>query len=629
MTGMVRVNRVIEWIVIIAFFVGNIIITRYTLGQIKDYVFVSGLAAVIPLYIINIWRQRAGCDKRYVETDFLSIALGGFCAVIALSALWSGAFVDLDSRGYLLILLLAPVLYYHIRSLDRPEKERFLRRFIAVLFITGLLQALMGIAQYAFDEDAEGIYKTLATGTLIYPNLYGGYLAIALGAGCLLLYRRRKTRSRYAYCAAITVIVFALLLSRSRGAMLSLMLSVGTIFLCYFYTIRFRFDRRQRRRFLFGFIVAATALTTAFLYIDRSSSEGRLMKMQIGSSMMRDHPFFGIGHGQYANVYLDYQADFFKTGDNHRFIARANEDRTTNNQFLKFAIEFGVIGLVIFVFVLFLIARKILSSDYLRCGNPYNYFIAFSALCLMFHMFFDETLRFPIIVILFLILCAFVPVRADIKIIMGPVLATTGRIFSTGLLVAIFVTSGLYVRQYAAVRSYSQARLFLSAGDFSNANFFALRALDISPDYPAAKIISGRSLIGLGGDGIGKSASQTAEGIAILESLGHRMHSRDILLALSIGHFKSHSIEKAYEYAYKVHEFFPAQVRPRLMLHLMNIEDLPSDAELEYDIRRLPAANPDKERIIALMEIIGRNDPVNAVRSPHAIQLLDLIMLAH
>lgn len=52
------VNKAIEWIILITFFIGNLTIVKYTLGQIKDYIFVGGMALTLPFYLVNILSGR-------------------------------------------------------------------------------------------------------------------------------------------------------------------------------------------------------------------------------------------------------------------------------------------------------------------------------------------------------------------------------------------------------------------------------------------------------------------------------------------------------------------------------------------------------------------------------------------
>lgn len=618
-----RIDEAIEWIVIISFFIGNLIIAKYLLSQVKDYIFIGSLVLILPLYFINVWNSR----REYFKCDFLCIVLGIFFILVAISALLSAKkYIGDGHIGSVLVLASGVFLFYHIRALGNIEKERVLMKFIGVFFITGILQSLMGMAQFFFDKDVHGIYKTLVTGTLINPNLYGGYICISLAAGCVLLYKNRTGKSRYFYMASLVIMISTLLLCRSRGAILSLLLSAGLIVSYYFYTVCFKHSLTDRRKILGVFVVGAIVSTSVFIFLDKSSSQGRVMKTLIGYSMVRDNPFIGIGYGRYADIYPAYQADFLNKEQNRRYIERANEDGTTNNQYLKFLIEFGIVGLSVFLFLIFLIFRIILTSNYIEGKNPYNLFIVFSIFSITFHMFFDETLRFSVMAFIFPLLCAYVPSGENLYVGKGSALVVIRKTLSIIVIITLLILSVLYLRQYQTIMLTARAKLFLSGGDFSNAVFFAQRALDFNPLHTPAKIILGRSKIGLGG----VSETQISEGIAILQPVRLTSPSRDIYLALSVGYLKTCDLEHAYEYAHKAHKLLPNQIRPKIMLYLLDIATAKEGAflMLESDFK-IVSSHPVQAQIASLVELVGRNQTSDFLHLPQAIQLVDLIMLAH
>lgn len=350
------------------------------------------------------------------------------------------------------------------------------------------------------------------------------------------------------------------------------------------------------------------------------------MKTLIGYSMVCDHPFTGIGYGRYADIYPDYQAAFLYKEQNSEFIERANEDGTTNNQYLKFLIEFGIAGLLIFLFFIFLLLRKIFTLDYVEGKNPYNLFIVFSVLCITFHMFFDETLRFPVMAFIFPLICAFVSDKENIGFGKGSASMIICKVLSIIVILTLLMLSVLYLRQYQTVMLTAKAKLFLSVGDFSNAAFFAQRALDLNPLHTPSKIVLGRSKIGLGG----VSGSQVSEGIAILQPIRHTSPSRDIYLALSVGYLKYSDLDHAYEYAHKAHELLPNQIRPKIMLYLLDVATAKEGAflMLKSDSKTV-SSHPIEAQIASLIELVGKNQTLDFLYLPQAIQLIDLIMLAH
>lgn len=205
---------------------------------------------------------------------------------------------------------------------------------------------------------------------------------------------------------------------------------------------------------------------------------------------------------------------------------------------------------------------------------------------------------------------------------------TVSKSLATVAIFALLVISVSYLRHYPTVSSTAKAKLFLSAGDFSNSAFFAQRALHLNPGHTPAKIILGRSKIGMDV----AFGPQIAEGIAILESVRHTNPSRDIFLALSVGYLKSLDMKRAYEYALKAHELLPNQIRPRVMLYLLNgstLEERASFMQGNDFLNAVVSSYSDRMRIASLIELAGKSQTLNFLHSPQTIQLVDLIMLAH
>ena len=609
-------NKLIEKLIITTLFLGNIVISMHTLGEIKNYVLIGGFSVLIPLFLYTNWKYMQSNHTLIIDKSVIIVAM-------YVSFVTFRMYLSDDSTGHLLILLLAFSLFCYAKSLSYYCRMKLLKQVVFIIFLTGILQSLMGLAQYLFDDDTQNLYKTLVTGTLMSPNLFGGYICLSLAACGVLLYNNH--RYKYLYYVSLAILTLALLLSYSRGAILSLLLSSVSIFTYYLYKIHYK-TNKKKKYLLCGFVIGTTALAIAFISINKPSSEARVMKGLIGSTIIQDYPFLGTGYAQYQTKYFDYQTTFFKNTNNHRFIPRANEDETTNNQFLKIVIEFGIIGLLLFCYLIVFILNTIFSVKYLSRLTPYRCFISFSLLCMIFHMLFDETLRFPIIIIIFFLICGFLPSK-NVKARIHFSITIIWKFMLTSILLTLLILSISYIKQYPAVKFYNQAKSLLAKGDLANAIFFAQRAIDISPNYTSAKIILGRSLIGYNTVG----ESEAYAGIEILEEVSRLNKSRDIFLALSLGHMKCNDMVKSYKYARIVDDFLPNQIRASVMLYLLQNE-IPL-SEIKQDIYKLSENHPDRYRMLSLLEMTKYNNLQNHsstnTLSADAIKLLDLIMIAH
>jgi O-antigen polymerase len=97
----------------------------------------------------------------------------------------------------------------------------------------------------------------------------------------------------------------------------------------------------------------------AFLF-KPDSSLGRLFIYKICLNILSDHFWSGIGINKFANVYRDYQAAYFKTGDySTKELLLADNTQHAFNDYLQFIIETGALGMLILMASIYFIAALI------------------------------------------------------------------------------------------------------------------------------------------------------------------------------------------------------------------------------------------------------------------------------
>ena len=80
--------------------------------------------------------------------------------------------------------------------------------------------------------------------------------------------------------------------------------------------------------------------------------------------MIKDKPIFGHGYGAFQAKYMDYQAEYFKNNPNSKYAQLADNVKHPFNEFIKVAVEFGMVGLAIFIsFILFVLWKIIKSKN--------------------------------------------------------------------------------------------------------------------------------------------------------------------------------------------------------------------------------------------------------------------------
>ncbi|MEC3881795.1 O-antigen ligase family protein [Parapedobacter sp. 10938] len=100
----------------------------------------------------------------------------------------------------------------------------------------------------------------------------------------------------------------------------------------------------------------------AYLF-KKDSADGRLLIWSSTLSMIGDHCYTGVGGGNFAPQYLNYQSSYFKkNGLQNRFEKLAGDTRYAFNDVLQIAAEFGIIGLIIFLAIVFLILNQLFGT---------------------------------------------------------------------------------------------------------------------------------------------------------------------------------------------------------------------------------------------------------------------------
>jgi putative inorganic carbon (hco3(-)) transporter len=286
--------------------------------------------------------------------------------------------------------------------------ERSVHRTINLILVAGLAEALLGIYQFFGRIGPDGfLWPTpiglfmRAYGTFDQPNPFGGYLGMVAPLAYALWLTsfevpdsarrvwRFVTRSTV-YAVLTVVMVVAILMTWSRGALLG--------FVAAFVIINVRHSRRAAIVFLaMAFLVtvlgAVQMLPSAvtqrfedflpFLSIpDVSVVEvnplnfaivQRLAHWTAGWQMFLEHPWFGVGIGNYSVVYPIYALPAWSDPLGH-----------AHNYYLNIAAEAGLIGLAAYL----LLWGSVLSWVWRAVGrvSGYGVGVALGVLGMLVHL---------------------------------------------------------------------------------------------------------------------------------------------------------------------------------------------------------------------------------------------------
>lgn len=339
-----------------------------SLRQVQVGVMNVGLAELLVALVLAAWLLRLAARREIrLQWPPLLLPLLVFLGVLLLSSLGAmslqHSLKELIKWGEVLALYL---------MVANEFDERWTRLLVVVALGTGALAALQGIYQFLFQVGPEDFVLfgrfMRAYGTFEQPNPYAGYLgltlplALGLVIGVLVPVGRRPSGLWLAWaggCGGLMSV--ALIMSWSRGAWLGFAAGLAAMVLA-------AVVRRGRGAVL----VAVTGVVVAYLllagglirvppalvqrfgdllpYADLADVRGaevtdanfavleRMAHWQSALAMWTDHPWLGVGIGNYEPAYARYALPQWPVALGH-----------AHNYYLNIGAEAGLLGLAAYL----------------------------------------------------------------------------------------------------------------------------------------------------------------------------------------------------------------------------------------------------------------------------------------
>ena len=249
------------------------------------------------------------------------------------------------------------VLFFITTQCVRDLRDALL--VIGAVIGAGVIQAVQTITPFATGGEAVSL-DTRATGTLIDPNLFAGYLVLVIPLVVALGISFRQWWPIIPTIAATLVLVAALAVTLSRSGWLGLVAG-GIVLLLLLWT--------RWRRVAAVLVVVAGCVVIAGLSgpiaARLAPSDNGPMQMladreQVWTAAVKmalDHPIFGVGVDNFQNFYPIYSG-------------RDDELNHAHNLFLNMVAERGILGLVTFLAFVGILLVQILRASLAATAPP-------------------------------------------------------------------------------------------------------------------------------------------------------------------------------------------------------------------------------------------------------------------
>ncbi len=265
------------------------------------------------------------------------------------------------SKFYFVILtLLVSIIISIVSSKQAKLISVFDRKILYFgILIVCFIQACYGLCQFlSFFPSNNPNFEV--TGSFDNPAGFAAVLAISFPIG-LLLISKAKIVEKYFLGLSLIAIGTAVFLSGSRVGVLSIFISSLVFFLFQKNSLsklkRFRYYK------LFSVLALIPVIIVVFYFYHQKedSADGRFLIWRVSSEMIKDKPVFGHGYGAFQAKYMDYQAEYFKKNPNSKYAILADNVKQPFNEFIKVAVEFGIVGLVVILSIILFLLWEIIK----------------------------------------------------------------------------------------------------------------------------------------------------------------------------------------------------------------------------------------------------------------------------
>jgi O-antigen ligase len=297
------------------------------------------IAAIVGLVAMTAGRLRRGQLVTRITPELVGVAaLGGIILLTAPFSIWPGGsvatFTDLYAKVLLIFLLM-------VNTLNTPRR---VEQLVWLIVLASGYIAFRAVFDYARGVNLieNGRVQGFVSGIFRNPNDLALNMVSVLPLGLLMALRGRTTPRRLIAAGCCLVMLGAIIASHSRSG------SVGLVAMLLFLGVYLL--RRRPALVLAGVVMLALALPlTPESYWHRLSSitdgsqdetgsrEARRVLMREGYAAFLANPLTGVGAGQFKNYAPEHRVEAW---------------RETHNVVLQIAAELGVLGLIVFTFLL-------------------------------------------------------------------------------------------------------------------------------------------------------------------------------------------------------------------------------------------------------------------------------------
>lgn len=336
-------------------------ILRAPLSGVYFTIFLAPLAptmVMVGLSLLSLFSLiiKGICDKKFKwRFNGMGFLVMGMLVIYLIASIFS--FAPANSLSIFLVYMAFMLFYFVVINTLKTRKQLF--DALTLFVLSGALVCLYGVAQYVFgwdtasawmDEEMFTDIKMRVYSTLENPNVLGEYILLVIPVCVGLMWERRKKLSKALYAAVAGLMFLTLILTFSRGCWIGFIITAGIFvtFVCGkmwgLALIALPFVPMLIPESIINRFVSVGDMTD-------SSTSYRVFIWFGTFGMLKDFWASGIGPGTKAfqSVYPFYSYSGVVAPHSH-------------NMFLQVFVESGIVGISIFLILLFMFFKKMASG---------------------------------------------------------------------------------------------------------------------------------------------------------------------------------------------------------------------------------------------------------------------------
>lgn len=254
--------------------------------------------------------------------------------------------------------LLAALLF--LGALCCGRKESWDSAAIVLLLIWSIIESVIAILQVAGYAGVRNHDYFILLGSFSNPGLLGGFLSVTMSAAVAYLVNGNK--NKFIYILAWVALAFGAVVipaTRSRTAWLAFAVA---LLWCVFRNFRIR--ELVKTNIIYSIAVAAIVgiITVCGFLMKKDSAIGRFHMWRIESMVIWHNPIKGVRADGFLCAYAEEQESFFRKQQRSDIITRvAGCPRYAYNEYLKYGMAYGVVGLLISIALTAAVIRSLLK----------------------------------------------------------------------------------------------------------------------------------------------------------------------------------------------------------------------------------------------------------------------------